>query len=523
LLIDTWLAIVIGLVIGILGGAIVTVVYFRKGFSKRQQELETLAEQNEADARKLLGEANKSGERQKHELLLQAKEEIHRAKLELEKDVRDRKADIHRERCRVEQKEEALDRKINTADNREKQLNQKLEKVEEMEARVAEQETRILAELERVSGLSVEEARGIVLDTARTDYQHDMAVMLKQMQTETKAKAETEAKEIIATTIQRYAADYVSESTVTVVNLPNDDMKGRIIGREGRNIRAIETLTGVDLIIDDTPEAVILSSFNPIYREIARITLEKLIQDGRIHPARIEDSVAKAKRELDQTIRQEGDKAAFETGVLGLDEEIIKLLGRMRFRTSYRQNALKHSIEVSWFTGMMAAELGLDVAMAKRAGLLHDIGKSIDYETEGSHIEIGAEIARKCKEDPIVINAIESHHGDKEPDNLISVLVAAADALSAARPGARQENIETYVKRIQRLEELTKEFEGVETAYAIQAGREIRVMVVPEQISDDQMVLTAHEICKKIEEELKYPGQIKVNMIRETRITDYAR
>lgn len=521
--IDTWLAILIGVVVGLALGLGGTVLYFLKGLSKRQQEVETLAKRNEEDARKVLGEAKKDGERQKHELLLQAKEEIHLAKLDLEKDVRDRKSELQRERNRVEQKEESLDRKVTAVENREKQLAQKYEDVERLEAEAIEQKANILSELERVSGLTVEEARDVVLDTARNDYTHDMAVMLRQMQEETKQKAEIEAKEIIATTIQRYAADYVSESTVTVVSLPNDDMKGRIIGREGRNIRAIETLTGVDLIIDDTPEAVILSSFNPIHREIARITLEKLILDGRIHPARIEDAVSKAKRELEQTIQQEGDKAAFETGVLGLSDEIIRLLGRMRYRTSYRQNALKHSIEVSWFAGMMAAELGLDVALAKRAGLLHDIGKTIDYETEGSHIEIGADIARKNKEDPVVINAIESHHGEKEPNNLISVLVAAADALSAARPGARQENIETYVKRIQKLEELTKEFDGVENAFAIQAGREIRVMVVPEKISDDEMVLIAHDICKRIEEELSYPGQIKVNMIRETRVTDYAR
>lgn len=518
-----WPVILISLVIGLVIGAIICAVYYRKGLSKQQQSLAQQAEHNEKEAERLLGEAQKTGERQKRELLLQAKEEIHKSRLDLEKEVRDRKNELQRERGRIDQKEEVLDRKISSVEAQETELNRRLSEADDRMATAREQEKQVVAELERISGMTVEDARSVVLDAARDEYRHDMAVMLKQMKDETAAKAEIHAQEIIATTIQRYAADYVSESTVTVVNLPNDDMKGRIIGREGRNIRAIETLTGVDLIIDDTPEAVILSSFNPIQREIARIALEKLIQDSRIHPARIEDAVAKARRELDQTVKAEGDKAAFETGVMGLDEELIRLLGRMRYRTSYRQNALKHSIEVCWFAGMMAAELGLDVNMAKRAGLLHDIGKAVDFEMEGSHIEIGVDIARKCHEDPIVINAIQSHHGEVEPTSCISVLVAAADALSAARPGARQENIETYVKRIQKLEEIAQSFDGVDHCYAIQAGREIRVMVVPEKVSDDEMVLIAHQICKQVEDELNYPGQIKVSMIRETRITDYAR
>lgn len=518
-----WPVILISLVIGLVIGAIICAVYYRMGLSKRQQLLAQQAEHNEQEAKRLLGEAQKTGERQKRELLLQAKEEIHKSRLDLEREVRDRKNELQRERGRIDQKEEVLDRKISSVEAQETELNRRLAEADDRMAAAREQEQQIVKELERISGMTVEDARSVVLDAARDEYRHDMAVMLKQMKDETVAKAEIHAQEIIATTIQRYAADYVSESTVTVVNLPNDDMKGRIIGREGRNIRAIETLTGVDLIIDDTPEAVILSSFNPIQREIARIALEKLIQDGRIHPARIEDAVAKARRELDQTVKAEGDKAAFETGVMGLDEELIRLLGRMRYRTSYRQNALKHSIEVCWFAGMMAAELGLDVNMAKRAGLLHDIGKAVDFEMEGSHIEIGVDIARKCHEDPIVINAIQSHHGEVEPTSCISVLVAAADALSAARPGARQENIETYVKRIQKLEEIAQSFDGVDHCYAIQAGREIRVMVVPEKVSDDEMVLIAHQICKQVEDELNYPGQIKVSMIRETRITDYAR
>ncbi|MGI6076821.1 MAG: ribonuclease Y [Fastidiosipilaceae bacterium] len=518
-----WLHIFISLVVGLIIGIVACVIYFHKGLSKREQALIESKEQQEREAKRLLGEAQKSGERQKHELLLEAKEEIHKSRLELEKSVRDRKSELQRERNRIEQKEESLDSKLANVEQQRDDLSQQLAEVEEMKEQARLQEEKIFSELERISGLTVEEARTVVLDSAREEYRHDMAVMYKQMEDETKVSADIMAQDIIATAIHRYSADYVSESTVTVVTLPNDDMKGRIIGREGRNIRAIETLTGVDLIIDDTPEAVILSSFNPIRREVARIALEKLIQDGRIHPARIEEAVAKAQKELDQTIKEEGDRTAFETGVMGLDENLLRLLGRMRYRTSYRQNALKHSIEVCWFAGLMAAELGLDVDMAKRAGLLHDIGKAIDYETEGSHIEIGAEIARKAHEDPTVINAIESHHGDVEPTNSIAVLVAAADALSAARPGARQENIETYVKRIQQLEEIVKNYSGVDNCYAIQAGREIRVMVIPDQIQDEDMALMAREIGQQIEDELNYPGQIKISMIRETRVTDYAR
>jgi len=377
--------------------------------------------------------------------------------------------------------------------------------------------------LEHISNLTVEDAKNLVLDEARQAYRHDMAVMLRQMEETTKDEADRKAKEIIVSSIQRYAADYVSEATVSVVTLPNDEMKGRIIGREGRNIRTIETLTGVDLIIDDTPEAVILSSFDPIRREIARITIDKLIIDGRIHPARIEEMVEKARKEVDATIKQEGDRAVFETGIMGLHPEIVKLLGKLRYRTSYGQNVLQHSIEVCWLAGMMASELGLDVMMAKRAGLLHDLGKAADFEMEGSHITLGAEIAKKYKEGPEVINAILSHHGDVEPESLISVLIAAADAISAARPGARRENLETYIKRIQKLEEIANSFEGVEKSYAIQAGREIRVMVKPENVRDDEMILKAREICKKIEDELDYPGQIKVHIIRETRVTEFAK
>ena len=380
-----------------------------------------------------------------------------------------------------------------------------------------------MIELEKVSGLSVSDARNLVLDAAQREYSHDMAVMLKQMEEQAKAEADKKSREIVVNAIQRYASDYVSEVTVSVVSLPNDEMKGRIIGREGRNIRAIETSTGVDIIIDDTPEAVILSSFDPIRREIARLTIERLILDGRIHPARIEEMSHKARKEVNQTIKQEGERAAFDTGIVGLNPEIIKYLGRLRYRTSYGQNVLQHSIEVAWLASMMAAELGLDEMLARRAGLLHDIGKAADFELEGSHIELGADIARRYKENDTVINAIMSHHGDVEPTTEIAVLAAAADAISAARPGARRENMETYVKRIQKLEEIATSFDGVEKAFAIQAGREIRVIVSPDKVSDDDMILRARDICKRIEEELDYPGQIKVNIIRETRASDVAK
>lgn len=518
-----WAQIIVGLLVGAVISLIACVVFYRSGLSKKQKALAEEAERNEQEAARLQENARKEGERHKRDLLLQAKEEVHKAKLALEQDVRDRKSELKRESKRLEQKEETLEQKIEQAEVREEKLVEREQDLTAAENRLHDQEASVQAELERISGYSAEHAKSVVLEKAANDYRRDMAVLLKKSIEETKNTAELKAQEILAMTIQRYAADYVSEATVSVVNLPNDDMKGRIIGREGRNIRALETATGVDLIIDDTPEAVILSSFNPIRREVARIALEKLIQDGRIHPARIEDAVAKAERELDQVIREEGEKACFDTGVMNLSDEIVRLLGRMHYRTSYRQNALKHSIEVSWFAGMMAAELGLNVNLAKRAGLLHDIGKAVDFEVEGTHIELGAEIARKHNEDPVVINAIESHHGDVEAVDPIAVLVAAADALSAARPGARQEQIETYVKRIESLEEIAKSFKGVENCYAIQAGREIRVMVEPERVNDEEMVLIAHEIGRRIETELNYPGQIKINLIRETRVTDYAR
>ncbi len=524
--IELWLAIlliVIAFVVGALISVGFSVLYFHKGMSAKQQKLEQDMAKAEEDAERVIGEAQKNAESRKRELLLQAKEEITNAKLDLEKDVREKKSEIARERNRLEQKEESLNRKIEAMEQKESALESRVSDVMALEEKAKELERQKVIELEKVSGLSVSDARNLVLDAAQREYSHDMAVMLKQMEEQAKAEADKKSREIVVNAIQRYASDYVSEVTVSVVSLPNDEMKGRIIGREGRNIRAIETSTGVDIIIDDTPEAVILSSFDPIRREIARLTIERLILDGRIHPARIEEMSHKARKEVNQTIKQEGERAAFDTGIVGLNPEIIKYLGRLRYRTSYGQNVLQHSIEVAWLASMMAAELGLDEMLARRAGLLHDIGKAADFELEGSHIELGADIARRYKENDTVINAIMSHHGDVEPTTEIAVLVAAADAISAARPGARRENMETYVKRIQKLEEIATSFDGVEKAFAIQAGREIRVIVSPDKVSDDDMILKARDICKKIEEELDYPGQIKVNIIRETRASDVAK
>lgn len=521
--IDKWFIGITGLIVGLVLGIAAAVFYFRKGLSARQKKLQEDIVKADADAEKLVGEAQKTAESRKRELLLQAKEEITKAKVELERDVRERKSELAKERHRIDLKEETLDKKLENLEQKEDALELRVSDVLASEEHARDLERQKVLELERISSLTVEDAKNLVLEQARLEYSHDMAALLKQMEEQTREEADRKAKDIIVSSIQRYASDYVSEVTVSVVTLPNDEMKGRIIGREGRNIRAIETITGVDLIIDDTPEAVILSSFDPVRREIARLTIEKLIVDGRIHPARIEEMAQKAKKEVAQTIKQEGERAAFDTGIVGLHPEIIKYLGKLRYRTSYGQNVLQHSIEVCWLTGMMASELGLDVTLAKRAGLLHDIGKAADFEMEGSHIELGADIARRYKESDDIINAIQSHHGDVEPTTLIAVLVAAADAISAARPGARRENLETYIKRIQKLEEIATSFEGVEKSYAIQAGREIRVMVVPEIVSDPDMILKARQICKKIEEELDYPGQIKVNIIRETRASEYAK
>ena len=514
---------IVALILGILFGLAVATVYFKKGLSQDQKRLEEDKARAQEDANALLANSQKEAENNKRDLLLQAKEEVSRMRSELEREAREKKQEIAKERSRLEQKEENIARTEASCERKMEEIEKKQANVAELEARAKDYESRKKSELERVSGLSIAEAKSMVLDEAQREYSHDMALMLKQMEEKTKQDADKVAKDIIVNAIQRYASDYVSEVTVSVVNLPNDEMKGRIIGREGRNIRAIETITGVDLIIDDTPEAIVLSSFDPIRREIARLTIEKLVVDGRIHPARIEEMSNKAKKELSQTIKSEGEKAAFDTGVMNLHPEIIKLLGRLHYRTSYGQNVLQHSIEVSWLASMMAEELGLDSNLAKRAGLLHDIGKAVDFEQEGTHVQLGVEIAKKYHESPNVINCIEAHHGDVDPLSPEAVLVAAADAISAARPGARRENLETYIKRIEKLEEIATSFEGVEKSYAIQAGREIRVIVTPDKVSDDEMILKARQICRKIEDELDYPGQIKVNVIRETRATDVAK
>ena len=514
---------IIGLVLGILIGFIGVHMYYKLGLSAKQKQLAEDSEKFKAEAEKIEAEAQKDAENRKRELLLQAKEEISKARVELEHDVREKRQELARERNKLEQKEDNVEKQLQIAESKRAMYEEKLQEAQRNVERTKELEARKEHELENISGLSIAEAKNLVLDAAEKEYSHDMAVMLRQMEEKTKQDADKIAKDIIVTSIQRYASDYVSEATVSVVNLPNDEMKGRIIGREGRNIRAIETITGVDLIIDDTPEAVILSSFDPIRREVARITIEKLVSDGRIHPARIEEMANKARKEINQTIKQEGERAAYETGVMNLHPEIIKLLGKLKYRTSYGQNVLKHSIEVSFLAGMMAGELGLDVNFAKRAGLLHDIGKAVDFEQEGTHVQLGNDIVRKYHESDNVCNAVEAHHGDVEAKTAEAVLVAAADAISAARPGARRENLETYIKRIQKLEEIATSFDGVEKSYAIQAGREIRVIVEPEKVNDEEMILKARQICKKIEDELDYPGQIKVNIIRETRATDVAK
>ncbi len=522
-----WLYLIIGLVLGALLGALIGYIcvnsYYKRGLSDQQKKLAEDSEKAKADALKYEAEAQKDAENRKRELLLQAKEEISKARVELEHDVREKRQELARERNKLEQKEDNIDKQLAAAESKRAELDKKLADAESTIARAKDLEARRERELENVSGLSITEARTLVLEAAEKEYSHDMAVMLRQMEEKTKQDADKIAKDIIVTSIQRYASDYVSEATVSVVNLPSDEMKGRIIGREGRNIRAIETITGVDLIIDDTPEAVIISSFDPIRREIARLTIEKLVSDGRIHPARIEEMANKARKEINQTIKQEGERAAYETGVMNLHPEVIKLLGKLKYRTSYGQNVLQHSIEVSYLAGMMAGELGLDINFAKRAGLLHDIGKAVDFEQEGTHVQLGTDIVKKYHESDNVCNAVEAHHGDVEAKTAEAVLVAAADAISAARPGARRENLETYIKRIQKLEEIATSFDGVEKSYAIQAGREIRVIVEPEKVNDEQMILKARQICKKIEDELDYPGQIKVNIIRETRATDVAK
>ena len=477
----------------------------------------------ESKAREIIDEAIKTAESKKKEALLEAKEENLKTKNELDKEVRERRAEIQRYEKRVLNKEETIDKKMDSYEKKEAALKVKEEELAVMKAKVESLNEQRVQELERISGLTSEQAKDYLLKTVGEEVKHETAKLIKENEARVKEESEKRAKDIIVNAIQKCSTDHVSETTISVVNLPNDEMKGRIIGREGRNIRTIETLTGVDLIIDDTPEAVILSSFDPIRREVARIALEKLIVDGRIHPARIEEMVEKAQKEVETMIREEGEAASLEVGVHGLHPELIKLLGRMKFRTSYGQNALKHSIEVAHLSGLIAAEIGLDVRVAKRAGLLHDIGKSVDHDMEGTHIQLGVDICRKYKESAIVINAVEAHHGDVEPESLIACVVQAADAISASRPGARRETLETYTNRLKQLEDITDSFEGVEKSFAIQAGREIRVMVVPEKVSDADMVLMARDISKQIEAELEYPGQIKVNVIRESRVTDYAK
>ncbi len=477
----------------------------------------------EDKAREIIDEALKSAEAKKRETLLEAKEEALKTKNEIDKEVKDRRNELQRMEKRVIQKEENLDRKSEAMEKKEAALSKREAELEKIKSEVSDLEAKRTQELERISGLTSEQAKEYLLKTVEDEVKHETAVMIKELETRAKEEADKKAKDYVVTAIQKCAVDHVSETTISLVQLPNDEMKGRIIGREGRNIRTLETMTGVDLIIDDTPEAVILSSFDPVRREVARIALEKLILDGRIHPARIEEMVEKAQKEVETMMREEGEAATLEVGVHGIHPELVRLLGKMKFRTSYGQNALKHSMEVAQLSGLLAGEIGVDVRLAKRAGLLHDIGKSIDHEMQGSHISIGVDLCRKYKESPIVINAVEAHHGDVEPQSLIACIVQAADTISAARPGARRETLETYTTRLQALEDIANGFKGVDKTFAIQAGREIRVMVVPEQISDADMVLLARDISKQIESELEYPGQIKVNLIRESRVTDFAK
>ncbi len=503
--------------------ALLNILSFFGGISYRRKISEAELGSAEERAKKIIEDAEKNAKARKRELMLEAKEENQKIRAAADAEIKDRRREISNQERRVNQKEENLDKKTEALERKDQILSQKIKELEKKDAKIDEIKQQQIKNLEEISGMTREEAKETLFRDIESQTRHEAAMMIKEIEQQAKEDAERRAKNIVATSIQKVAADHVAETTVSVVTLPSDEMKGRIIGREGRNIRSLETLTGVDLIIDDTPEAVILSSFDPIRREVARVALEKLIVDGRIHPARIEEMVEKARHEVEVTIKQEGEAATFETGVHGLHPELIKLLGKLRFRTSYGQNVLKHSIEVSHLAGVMAGELGVDVTMAKRAGLLHDIGKAVDHEIEGSHVTIGADIAKKYRENKEIVHAIMAHHGDVDADTVVAQLVQAADAISAARPGARRENLETYIKRLQKLEEIANEFDGVEKSFAIQAGREIRIMVKPEMVDDAGMMMIGKEIVKRIESELEYPGQIKVSLIRETRAIDYAK
>ena len=525
----------IGIIAGVIVLAVVVVIVsylFTRAAVQKQNEAymndmrlkaQEMLNQSAAEGQILIDKATVEADSIKREALLEAKEESIRTKNELDKEIRERRNEVQRNERRVQQKEESLDRKTEQIERKEQSLTAREESLRKQKEEVSQLQEKRIQELERISGLTSEQAKEHLLKIVEEDVKHDSAVMIKEVEAEAREEADKRAKEIVIGAIQRGAADHVAESTISVVQLPGDEMKGRIIGREGRNIRTLETMTGVDLIIDDTPEAVVISGFDPIRREIARIALERLIVDGRIHPARIEEMVEKAKKEVDAKIKEEGEAATLEVGVHGIHPELVKLLGKLRFRTSYGQNALKHSIEVAQLSGLIAGEFGLDIRLAKRAGLLHDIGKAVDHEMEGSHVQLGADLCRKYKESQIVINTVESHHGDVEATSLIACIVQAADTISAARPGARRETLETYTTRLKQLEEITNSFKGVSNSYAIQAGREVRVMVVPEQVNDAEMILLARDISKKIENEMEYPGQIKINVIRESRVTDYAK
>ena len=514
-----WLAIVL-IIVAIVAGLAVGVYL---GIQRRKQVAEKAIGSAETEANRIVSEAIKSAEAKKKEFLLEGKDELHRLRNENEKEISDRRKEVQRQERRIQQKEETLDRKMDNLEKKENNYQRKQKEVEQKLQEVEQVKKSQFEMLERISGYTADQAKDYLLQQLDTELDHEKSVKILEYEEKLKEESDKRARNIISLAIQRLAADQVSEATVSVVSLPNDDMKGRIIGREGRNIRTIETLTGVDLIIDDTPEAITISSFEPVRREIARVALEKLISDGRIHPARIEETVEKARREVEATIKAEGERTVVELGVNNIHPELVKLLGRLKYRTSYGQNVLRHSIEVAYISGMIASELGLNPTVAKRAGLLHDIGKALDHEMEGSHIQLGVEVARKYKESDAVIHAIHAHHGDVEAKTVVACIVQAADAISAARPGARRENIENYIKRLQQLEEVGKSFQGVDSCFAIQAGREIRVMVKPEQINDDKMAPLAREISKKIEQELEYPGQIKVNIIRESSVSDYAK